>query len=289
MRAASTKITSVPTSYTDITSEYPTSESVIFFVPAEEFSNSKDMYHPNQKHLRHLLDESNLNSALNQMSREIKTSLNRVIADANNDQITGSETTPTFKTKMYTFSDAFTTEETTTFKPHSGETDTTHKHTQTTHASMETTENNLTTTVVHTTKPITMTTHERSETTQRSSTLISEQTTNQKTTTVTAQSTSTILPTRDHTTTEGATTELAPTLGPQVENTTHEAVGCPYYYSWCFNTPAILLWQFLLGTFFVAVGYPVCNVMSYAIYSKMLGPKPQVCHFKSDSSQTDAE
>ncbi|KAL4229915.1 Major facilitator superfamily domain-containing protein 8 [Mactra antiquata] len=58
-------------------------------------------------------------------------------------------------------------------------------------------------------------------------------------------------------------------------NSSKEAVGCPYYYKWCFYTPAILLWQFLLGTFFVAVGYPTCNVMSYTIFSKILGPKPQ--------------
>jgi hypothetical protein len=56
-----------------------------------------------------------------------------------------------------------------------------------------------------------------------------------------------------------------------------EAVGCPYYYDWCMTTPAVFLWQFLLGTFFIAVGYPICNVMSYSIYSKILGPKPQVC------------
>lgn len=54
-----------------------------------------------------------------------------------------------------------------------------------------------------------------------------------------------------------------------------EAVGCPYYYDWCEYTPVVFLWQFLLGTFFVAVGYPTCNVMSYTIYSKILGPKHQ--------------
>ena len=58
-----------------------------------------------------------------------------------------------------------------------------------------------------------------------------------------------------------------------------EAVGCPYYYDWCMSTPVVFLWQFLLGTFFVAVGYPTCNVMSYSIFSKILGPKPQVRFF----------
>ncbi|XP_052795979.1 major facilitator superfamily domain-containing protein 8-like [Mya arenaria] len=58
-------------------------------------------------------------------------------------------------------------------------------------------------------------------------------------------------------------------------NSSKEAVGCPYYYEWCTYTPALFFWQFLFGTFFVAVGYPTCNVMSYTIYSKILGPKPQ--------------
>lgn len=64
-----------------------------------------------------------------------------------------------------------------------------------------------------------------------------------------------------------------------VRSTNHssqEAVGCPYYYDWCMNTPEVVLWQFLLGTFFIAIGYPICNVMSYSLYSKILGPKPQV-------------
>ena len=57
---------------------------------------------------------------------------------------------------------------------------------------------------------------------------------------------------------------------------TVESVGCPYEYKWCLDTPAVKLWQLLLGTFFIAIGYPTCNVMSYTIYSKLLGPKPQV-------------
>lgn len=54
-----------------------------------------------------------------------------------------------------------------------------------------------------------------------------------------------------------------------------EAVGCPYSYAWCMYTPRIFLWQFLLGTAFIATGYSTCSVMSYTMYSKILGPKPQ--------------
>ncbi|XP_060589826.1 major facilitator superfamily domain-containing protein 8-like [Ruditapes philippinarum] len=55
----------------------------------------------------------------------------------------------------------------------------------------------------------------------------------------------------------------------------NEDVGCPYYFSWCTYTPATTLWQYLLGTFFISIGYPACSVISYTIFSKVLGPKPQ--------------
>ena len=156
---------------------------------------------------------------------------------------------------------------------------------------MGTIENNPTTVVKHTTEPVPITTYKDSITTQPSTPKTFERTTSHEHTTkyfqtlsvpaltssIPGQTTSPLVPTVGHTTDEGATTELPPTQGPTVDNTTKEAVGCPYYYDWCFDTPAILLWQFLLGTFFVSVGYPVCNVMSYTIYSKILGPKPQVC------------
>ncbi|KAK3100140.1 hypothetical protein FSP39_015244 [Pinctada imbricata] len=54
-----------------------------------------------------------------------------------------------------------------------------------------------------------------------------------------------------------------------------EPTGCPDSYAWCAFTPVVRLWQFLLGTFLICVGYPTCNVMSYTLFSKILGPKPQ--------------
>lgn len=52
--------------------------------------------------------------------------------------------------------------------------------------------------------------------------------------------------------------------------------GCPIEQAWCFYTPMIHLAQFLTAAMLIGVGYPSCNVTSYTLYSKVLGPKPQV-------------
>ncbi|KAM8938916.1 major facilitator superfamily domain-containing protein 8 [Pelodytes ibericus] len=57
-------------------------------------------------------------------------------------------------------------------------------------------------------------------------------------------------------------------------NTT-EPTGCPSVQSWCFYTPVIHLAQYLTSDILIGVGYPVCNVISYTLYSKIIGPKPQ--------------
>uniref|UniRef100_A0A4X1VDM3 Major facilitator superfamily domain containing 8 n=1 Tax=Sus scrofa TaxID=9823 RepID=A0A4X1VDM3_PIG len=51
--------------------------------------------------------------------------------------------------------------------------------------------------------------------------------------------------------------------------------GCPFEQAWCLYTPMIHLAQFLIAAVLVGIGYPSCNVMSYTLYSKILGPKPQ--------------
>ncbi|KAM8928176.1 major facilitator superfamily domain-containing protein 8 isoform 5-T5 [Lycaon pictus] len=51
--------------------------------------------------------------------------------------------------------------------------------------------------------------------------------------------------------------------------------GCPIGQAWCFYTPMIHLAQFLTSAVLIGIGYPSCNVMSYTLYSKILGPKPQ--------------
>lgn len=61
-----------------------------------------------------------------------------------------------------------------------------------------------------------------------------------------------------------------------VSNSSVEATGCPAEQAWCLYTPAINLAQYLTSDFLIGVGYPACNVMSYTLYSKILGPKPQV-------------
>uniref|UniRef100_A0A3Q2XV43 Major facilitator superfamily domain containing 8 n=1 Tax=Hippocampus comes TaxID=109280 RepID=A0A3Q2XV43_HIPCM len=58
-------------------------------------------------------------------------------------------------------------------------------------------------------------------------------------------------------------------------NSSFESTGCPYDQTWCQYTPAIHLAQYITSDFLIGVGYPACNVMSYTLYSKILGPKPQ--------------
>ncbi|XP_009864877.1 PREDICTED: major facilitator superfamily domain-containing protein 8, partial [Apaloderma vittatum] len=58
-------------------------------------------------------------------------------------------------------------------------------------------------------------------------------------------------------------------------NHTVEPVGCPVSQSWCLNTPMSYLAQYISSDILIGLGYPMCNVMSYTLYSKILGPKPQ--------------
>ncbi|XP_027021140.1 major facilitator superfamily domain-containing protein 8 [Tachysurus fulvidraco] len=67
-----------------------------------------------------------------------------------------------------------------------------------------------------------------------------------------------------------------PALGHSlVSNTSVEPTGCPSDQTWCQFTPVIHLAQYLTSDLLIGVGYPACNVMSYTLYSKILGPKPQ--------------
>ncbi|KAI9531418.1 Major facilitator super domain-containing protein 8, partial [Dissostichus eleginoides] len=58
-------------------------------------------------------------------------------------------------------------------------------------------------------------------------------------------------------------------------NSSVEPVGCPYQQTWCQYTPVIHLAQYISADVLIGVGYPACNVMSYTLYSKILGPRPQ--------------
>lgn len=66
--------------------------------------------------------------------------------------------------------------------------------------------------------------------------------------------------------------QLAPT---PASNSSLEPIGCPSEQTWCLFTPVIHLAQYITSDILIGVGYPTCNVMSYTLYSKILGPKPQ--------------
>ncbi|XP_056626894.1 major facilitator superfamily domain-containing protein 8 [Triplophysa dalaica] len=65
---------------------------------------------------------------------------------------------------------------------------------------------------------------------------------------------------------------LAPT---PASNASVEPTGCPSDQTWCLFTPVIHLAQYIISDILIGVGYPTCNVMSYTLYSKIVGPKPQ--------------
>uniref|UniRef100_A0A2K6UUV7 Major facilitator superfamily domain containing 8 n=1 Tax=Saimiri boliviensis boliviensis TaxID=39432 RepID=A0A2K6UUV7_SAIBB len=60
-----------------------------------------------------------------------------------------------------------------------------------------------------------------------------------------------------------------------MEDHNERPTGCPIEQAWCLYTPVIHLAQFLTSVVLIGIGYPVCNLMSYTLYSKILGPKPQ--------------
>lgn len=51
--------------------------------------------------------------------------------------------------------------------------------------------------------------------------------------------------------------------------------GCPVEQAWCLYTPVVYMAQFFTAAVLIGMGYPACSVMSYTLYSKILGPKPQ--------------
>ncbi|XP_030629658.1 major facilitator superfamily domain-containing protein 8 isoform X3 [Chanos chanos] len=70
------------------------------------------------------------------------------------------------------------------------------------------------------------------------------------------------------------TVELSLAYTPSA-NSSVEPTGCPSAQTWCQFTPAIHIAQYITSDILIGVGYPACNVMSYTLYSKILGPKPQ--------------
>lgn len=84
-------------------------------------------------------------------------------------------------------------------------------------------------------------------------------------------------PTTEHTITHTETTTMfaTTTVFNNTDNSTVRPQGCPWEFGWCGQVPQVRLFQFILGTFFIAIGYPICNAQTYSLFSKVLGPQPQ--------------
>jgi len=52
--------------------------------------------------------------------------------------------------------------------------------------------------------------------------------------------------------------------------------GCPPQQEWCFRLPALRLPLVLIGFLLVTLGFPFCFTILQSLYSKILGPRPQV-------------
>ena len=72
------------------------------------------------------------------------------------------------------------------------------------------------------------------------------------------------------------TVDTFPIQTTVASTSTVEPEGCPSTMSWCNELPRIYLPQYLVGVVLISAGYPCTSVMTYTIYSKILGPKPQV-------------
>jgi MFS transporter, ceroid-lipofuscinosis neuronal protein 7 len=53
-------------------------------------------------------------------------------------------------------------------------------------------------------------------------------------------------------------------------------LGCPPIQEWCRTTMAMTVTQFLLGFALTSIGYPIGVTLIQTIFSKVLGPRPQV-------------
>lgn len=52
--------------------------------------------------------------------------------------------------------------------------------------------------------------------------------------------------------------------------------GCPEAQTWCFELPALTPVTVAIGYAICTLGFPCCMVLCQTIFSKMLGPRPQV-------------
>lgn len=56
--------------------------------------------------------------------------------------------------------------------------------------------------------------------------------------------------------------------------------GCPETQSWCFEIPALDPFIVAIGYAICTLGFPFCIALSQTIFSKMIGPRPQVFTIK---------
>ncbi|XP_033870564.1 major facilitator superfamily domain-containing protein 8 isoform X1 [Acipenser ruthenus] len=78
-----------------------------------------------------------------------------------------------------------------------------------------------------------------------------------------------------NTTTNGTFSATTNVTSSPPRNDLSEPTGCPAQQTWCQYIPVIHLAQYITSDILIGMGYPACNVMSYTLYSKILGPKPQ--------------
>ena len=64
--------------------------------------------------------------------------------------------------------------------------------------------------------------------------------------------------------------------GGPLDNSTSK-VGCNYHkQSWCLDQPKIYLFQYVAGLYILTPGYCASSLICYTMFSKILGPRPQV-------------
>jgi MFS transporter, ceroid-lipofuscinosis neuronal protein 7 len=66
------------------------------------------------------------------------------------------------------------------------------------------------------------------------------------------------------------------TVGNETIIENAELLGCPPIQEWCRTTMAMTVTQFLLGFALTSIGYPIGVTLIQTIFSKVLGPRPQV-------------
>jgi ceroid-lipofuscinosis MFS transporter 7 len=75
---------------------------------------------------------------------------------------------------------------------------------------------------------------------------------------------------------ETTTRSNSTTSTPFQTTTAEPGKGCPLNdYQWCYYVPRVQLWQYILASVIITIGFSICNVICYSIFSKKLGHRPQ--------------